>query len=348
MKGIIVDIENQIMVVADSKGNLKRVRYIEGCRIGDEIDMSAIPCLGYVQVVRRIAAIAAVLVIMLVIGLFTYYTPYSYVTVDINPSIEIVLNRFDKVLDVKPLNPDAHRIVNQNKSYIHSSLSTVLAELIDKAYEFAYIREGTDSEIIIAVSAPRHEVAQQIGDLARKYAEKEILQAGICANILVEKVDIQKHKQAQKERISVGKLILFEKLKEMSPEVGVETVRHQSVQEIMSNIEKKGSEKDNEIKEENNNVVKRSEKINKNNKEEEKNSDKLNNMIHRGKETNENEIDKINNKEENRYNSGKKENHTDTVGSSSYTEEKGSQQRIEKSIVHDEKVNNNVIKNKRN
>jgi len=239
MKGMNVEISGTKMIIVDRKGNFKKVKYIEGCRIGEEIDISVIPSIGYTLLAQRFAAIAAVFMIMFGIGLYSYYSPYSYVAVDINPSVEIVLNRFERVLDVKALNEDAHIIVNDSGKYMHNRLDKVIKQIIDNAYEKNYIKADTENEILITVSAPNPSVAEQIGESAKKQAEEEIKQDTISANIIVEGADIKKYKQAQKENISVGKLILFEKLKEVLPEATVETVKNKSVKEILNDIDGK-------------------------------------------------------------------------------------------------------------
>lgn len=54
---------------------------------------------------------------VLVIFLFSFYlyftqTTFTTVTIDINPSIEVDLNRFNRVIDIKPLNDDAQAFID--------------------------------------------------------------------------------------------------------------------------------------------------------------------------------------------------------------------------------------------
>ena len=61
------------------------------------------------------AAAAAILFIAGIAGGFCFQTAYacSYVSLDVNPSIEFSLNRMDRVLSVKPMNDDAEPIVER-------------------------------------------------------------------------------------------------------------------------------------------------------------------------------------------------------------------------------------------
>ncbi|MFI3284159.1 MAG: hypothetical protein R3Y57_03650 [Erysipelotrichaceae bacterium] len=77
---------------------------------------------------KRIPLSYKLIPIMAVIALFLisnlYFTPVSYISIDINPSIELKINRFDRVIDVVAKNEDAEEIVNainlKNMNYINA------------------------------------------------------------------------------------------------------------------------------------------------------------------------------------------------------------------------------------
>lgn len=61
---------------------------------------------------RRLAPVLACL-LLLVMGLggyWAYFLPTSYISVDVNPSIELGINRFDKVVSVAGYNPDGEAL----------------------------------------------------------------------------------------------------------------------------------------------------------------------------------------------------------------------------------------------
>ncbi|WP_343207973.1 anti-sigma-I factor RsgI family protein [Anaerolentibacter hominis] len=72
----------------------------------------------------RYAVICCAMLFMAVCGLggyVFYQTPVSYISIDVNPSVELGLNRFDRVVTVKAYNEDGHRVLEdldiKNKSY---------------------------------------------------------------------------------------------------------------------------------------------------------------------------------------------------------------------------------------
>lgn len=62
---------------------------------------------------RRILSAAAVVSVALFLfaGAGLYFTPTAYINIDINPSLELGINRFDKVVSVNPLNDDGKELV---------------------------------------------------------------------------------------------------------------------------------------------------------------------------------------------------------------------------------------------
>lgn len=56
---------------------------------------------------RRVVPIAAACSVLAVfVGIRLYFTPTTHITIDINPSLDLGINYFDKVVSVEPLNDD--------------------------------------------------------------------------------------------------------------------------------------------------------------------------------------------------------------------------------------------------
>lgn len=243
MKGLVVEIAGKYMVVADENGYFKKIKYEDGCTIGQEIDLLPASNLRYFPVMQRISAVAAVIVVAVGLGLYSYYSPYSYVSIDINPSVEIVLNRFEKVLDVQPLNEDGENIIKDSQEFMHKKVDDVLSKLIDEAHQQNYLKNDQENEVFITVSASKAQVAQEVSREVKEYAIAGLASSQVKANVSTESVTMEKRVLAKKDNISVGKFMLLEQLQKTSPNAGIEQVKDKSVKDIMENI-KKDKEKD--------------------------------------------------------------------------------------------------------
>ena len=63
------------------------------------------------RVMPRIA-LAMMCVLLVLAGGFTYLTPVSAISLDVNPSIELALNRFDRVVSARGLNAEGEALVS--------------------------------------------------------------------------------------------------------------------------------------------------------------------------------------------------------------------------------------------
>lgn len=101
---------------------------------------------------RWYAAAAAMLVLVLGAGVgYGYYTPQASIGFDVNPSIEITVNRADKVLRANPLNEDA-KIVLGDMDLKNVDLDVAVNALIGSIIKNGYISELKNS-ILISVDS---------------------------------------------------------------------------------------------------------------------------------------------------------------------------------------------------
>ena len=106
---------------------------------------------------------AAVIIVLAGLG-YTYEAvlAYSYVTVDVNPSIEYTLNRLNRVINVVALNEDATEIVDSLDSTIkNKTLSDALAETITVLKDNNYLSDE-DASILIDVATENDNVSQKL------------------------------------------------------------------------------------------------------------------------------------------------------------------------------------------
>jgi len=141
MKGIIADIKGRYAVVLTQDGLFKRIRALPGMVIGEEIDLDQPSGRKSRKTVMKITSIAAVCLLALGIGAgaYSYVTPYSYIDLDINPSIELTVNIYDRIIEVEALNEDGDRLI-QDRNFRHMKLDSGVMLLLNSAVEQGYLR----------------------------------------------------------------------------------------------------------------------------------------------------------------------------------------------------------------
>jgi len=119
-----------------------------------------------------------------VIILMVYLTQPSFrMTMDVNPSIEIVTNRLERVVEVNPLNEDAEKMLS---GYVvnDSSLENTLNGLVDRMILEGYIHGGDDNLVMISVKDDDSdsELVNKINESIRAYLENKKIEATLLSS----------------------------------------------------------------------------------------------------------------------------------------------------------------------
>lgn len=182
----------------------------------------------YFSPVKRTAmALAGIMVFILAGGGYvSYAAPVSSVSIDINPSVELRMNVYDRVVGVTGYNDDGEE----------------LAESLDvkNMYCTDAINEVLQSEAVTA--AQQDEGTVEVTVSSRMGNRSEKLRQTICDSTPVNTqniycMDNQEDIEAAKEAgISTGKYRAYLELKEINPDITVDDVRNMSMREIRNMI----------------------------------------------------------------------------------------------------------------
>lgn len=176
--------------------------------------------------VRKFAAAACVLVLLC--GAFLSYTvPAAAVSIDVNPSLELEINIYDRVIDVRGYNSDADELKDEisvkNMKYT-DAINTILAS------EKIAACMSEDGLIEITVAGRSAEKADQM--------ENQISdQTGISSENIYcinSRRDIE---AAHSADISFGKYRAYLELQKVNPDISLDEIRDLSMRQISDLIE---------------------------------------------------------------------------------------------------------------
>lgn len=147
MKGIVAEINGKHAVVLTQEGLFQRVKATSDMEVGKEIDLS-IPAEKTKQAgaIAKVASLAAAGLLILGIGLgaYSYTVPYSYVHLDINPSVELTANIYDRIIMAEALNPDGEVLLSEN-DLKNERVDTAIIRLINAAMQQGYLSNASAS-----------------------------------------------------------------------------------------------------------------------------------------------------------------------------------------------------------
>ncbi len=185
------------------------------------------------------AASAAALVVLLGTSAWAHFTPYSYVSLDVNPSIEYSVNRFGRVLTAAAVNNDGEEIL-QDLSLTNKPIEDAVKETVDEIAQNGYF-DGTDpGGIVISTSGPNDEDSQQLAQDLQAAAEEVTKDSTVPVEVEAVSVGLARVQEARTLGTTPGKLNLVQKLQQSSAapdSVNVEDWLNKPVKEIMKAIQ---------------------------------------------------------------------------------------------------------------
>lgn len=177
--------------------------------------------------VFRRAFVAACALLLLVAGAGAggyawMQMPVSYVSIDVNPSIELALNRFDKVTSVTAYNDEGRRIIEKlslkGKNYIEA-----IDTLVESEDMKSYLTD--QSEIVFTVAAEgSREKALRTG--------VESCSGHIKCTSTSTSADLSIVSEAHDHAVSVGRYNAYLELSQYDDSITVEDCRHMTMTEI--------------------------------------------------------------------------------------------------------------------
>lgn len=183
-----------------------------------------------------------VLVVMLtvVIGR-TNYVVASTVTLDINPSIEISLNKRDYVVKVTALNDDGEAVLEKDIKYRGLSIDEAIEIIISRMNELGYVVDTTDDNnvILITVNSDNESIRsrlqtqfnEKLQNELGKYNDSHWVFDSEDFNLTDEQIREIKQHELMKQ-YSLAKIALAYRINELEPEYSLQALSRLTVRQL--------------------------------------------------------------------------------------------------------------------
>ncbi|WP_141551012.1 anti-sigma factor domain-containing protein, partial [Bacillus wiedmannii] len=251
-KGIVMDIKQHSVVVLTPNGEfITCKRKGDSCMIGEEISFDEQEQKASRFSIPYFLKPASLLVVCFLCALLFFYNQpeekvFAYVSVDINPSLEVSVTKDLRVIDLQACNDDGRRILKELKQWENKQLQDVIRTIIKQSQEDKYLTN--DKQVMLTAVAkdkslePQLEKAMQ--ELKKEYEIKHV-------TVEYQSSTMQIREDAKKEGVGTGVYIKQEneKKKSLTPS---ETPSNQEQQKSSSDASSDASpvkEESNEKKE---------------------------------------------------------------------------------------------------
>lgn len=236
MKAVVVEIRKDFVAALSDNGCIVKAKnnnYV----IGQVIELEKALTFKK-RTIAKVAGLAASFVLLCAVGAYTYLAPSTYVSLDVNPSIEYSLNIFDRVLSVKAVNDDGAEILKQVdlKNLSNKKIDEAIKLTVDEISKEGYFEGDVEGGIVISTSGKDLKKAEALAERLKNAADKQCKDNEDEVEVEAVAVGKKRVQEAKALGVTPGKLNLVEKLKESAAdpdEVKVEEWLDKPVKEIM-------------------------------------------------------------------------------------------------------------------
>ncbi|WDL90410.1 anti-sigma-I factor RsgI [Bacillus sp. HNR-4] len=156
-KGIVMDIKKHSVVVLTPNGEfITCKRKGDSCMIGEEISFDEQEQKASRFSIPYFLKPASLLVACFLCALLFFYNQpeekvFAYVSVDINPSLEVSVTKDLRVIDLQACNDDGRRILKELKQWENKQLQEVIRTIIKQSQEDKYLTN--DKQVMLTAIA---------------------------------------------------------------------------------------------------------------------------------------------------------------------------------------------------
>ncbi len=190
-----------------------------------------------------VAAAACILLVVGIIGVLYYgnnFVPDSHVDIDVNPGVEIVTNKKNKVLNVQSTNKDGADVID-NMDLKNTELKVAVNALIGSMVQKGYI-VNNNTGILVTVRNDNPEKANKVKEEILYDINFALYTNDVQANVMNQtfKNNADADKFARENNISIGKAVFVLNLAAKDSSLDAKELAKMKVTDIANLVAKKG------------------------------------------------------------------------------------------------------------
>lgn len=216
--GVVLEIRQGCAVVLDGGGRFRTVPAQPAWRPGDVVRLP-----GPRRHAGWAAGLAACLVLALLgAGGFLWLHPASLVSLDVNPSVELVVNRFDRVVRVRAMNEEGGQLLGA-EGVRGKTTAAALAALLGSDFMQPYLAQ--QGAVTLTMESGRAGAEAQLSSLAGAVA-------GDGVRVTCHSVDADLVEAAHSHGVTAGKYLALLDLQAADPAIDISDYAHCGIDEI--------------------------------------------------------------------------------------------------------------------
>lgn len=155
-------------------------------------------------------------------GYRSYFKPVSFISIDINPSLELEINRFDRVISANGYNDDGQELV-MGLDVRYMDYMDALQEVLE--HDSIEARLSQDEILSIVVTGEDEMQQEEMLDHVRSCIARH-------KNAYCYQADRKELEEAHELGLSCGKYQAFLRIREVDPSISADEIRNMTMREI--------------------------------------------------------------------------------------------------------------------
>lgn len=229
-RAVVMEVENGFCTVLTDDGEFRRLKMKGTYRPGQVINLPAVKW----NTGRYAMAAACVLLMLAVTAVWQFMTVpavASYVSMDINPSLELALDEDNVVREVKSLDDAGNQLIS-GLELEGGSLEYTLEQIVLAAIGKNYIRPEAENIILFTVTPVGDRDPSTVDQLVKESIAAPLRGKNIKARVVVGNVTPEIREKSQETGISPGRYLLLQDAAKKGLDIKPEELKSKSIQSI--------------------------------------------------------------------------------------------------------------------
>lgn len=180
---------------------------------------------------RRLAVAACLVAALVAVGGWAWLTPTATISVDVNPSVELGINRFDRVVSARGVNDDGQALLSEVDVW-GATYDEAVDRLLASSDVSALLQEGGQAEVTVVDQGDSDQCARLLAGVEACASEHENTH---CHGASEDEVS-----DAHELGLSYGKYRVLLEIQELDPSVTADDVRGLTMREMLDYLAELG------------------------------------------------------------------------------------------------------------
>ncbi|AZN42940.1 anti-sigma factor domain-containing protein [Paenibacillus albus] len=240
-RGIVMETSTKFVVVLMEDGEFRKVRTTRKPQVGEEFTFTEQRRLQNPRKLYSASAGAAAILLLLIVPFLVNYwgnqhPVVAYLTMDVNPSIELGVTKDEKVEELRAINDDGADVTD-GLAYKGLSLEEVTEAIMDRISAGPYLNSGEGDVIITSVlvddkkAAPDYEnaVTTHMDAAVHKALEKTEKGRSLKVAVTTLSAPVEVRDEAKNDGLSAGKMAFYLMAKKKGYNISIHQLKTESI-----------------------------------------------------------------------------------------------------------------------